>query len=53
MAAGVCVNFELVGLNAEEHQLFIDAGGIVMVSGEDSYILPGVNRLILPQTSDL
>ena len=30
MAAGVCVNFESVGLNAEEYQLFIDAGGIVM-----------------------
>lgn len=30
MAAGVCVNFESVGLNAEEHQLFIDAGGIVV-----------------------
>lgn len=53
MAAGVCVNFESVGLNAEEHQLFIDTGGMVMVSGEDSYISPGVNRLILPQTSDL
>lgn len=53
MAAGVCVSFESVGLNAEEHQLFIDTGGIVMVSGEDSYISPGVNRLILPQTSGL
>lgn len=30
MAAGACVNFESVGLNAEEHQLFIDAGGIVV-----------------------
>lgn len=53
MAAGVSVSFESVGLNAEEHQRFIDAGGIVMVSGEDSSILPGVNRLILPQTSNL
>lgn len=30
MAAGVCVSFESAGLNAEEHQRFIDAGGIVM-----------------------
>ena len=53
MATGVRVSFESVGLNVEEYQRFIDAGGIVMVSGEDCYILPGVNRLILPQTSDL
>lgn len=53
MATGVRVSFESVGLNAEEYQRFIDAGGIVMVSGEDCYILPGVNRLILPQTSNL
>lgn len=53
MATGVRVSFESVGLNAEEYQRFIDACGIVMVSGEDCYILPGMNRLILPQTSDL
>ena len=53
MAAGVSVSFESVGLSVDEHQRFIDAGGIVMVSGEDNSILPGVNRLILPQTNDL
>lgn len=53
MATGVRVSFESVGLNAEEYQHFIDACGIVMVSGEDCYILLGMNRLILPQTSDL
>ncbi len=53
MATGVRVSFESVGLNAEEYQRFIDACGIVMVSGEDCYILLGMNRLILPQTSDL
>ena len=37
MATGVRVSFESVGLNAEEYQRFIDAGGIVMVSGEDCY----------------
>ena len=41
MAAGVCVNFESVGLNAEEHQRFIDAGGI------DWLISPVPKRLVL------
>ena len=42
MATGVRVSFESVGLNAEEYQRFIDACGIVMVSGEDCYILLGM-----------
>ena len=41
MAAGACVNFESVGLNAEGHQRFIDAGGI------DWLTSPVPKRLVL------
>lgn len=46
------VVFESVGLNAGDHRRFLEKGGVVMVLGNDQSVLPGVNRLVLPQTGE-
>lgn len=49
IAEGVETHFKSVKLSIAEHESFISNGGVVMVFGNNSSVLSGINRLILPQ----
>lgn len=52
-AVGSDVRFESVGQAIKDNKAFLESGGVIMVSGDDRFVLPGVDHVTLYQTGDV